>query len=73
MTVEWGWQKAVLLFLGLLTKALAANPPLPVAHGELIQVLSQKVWFAFDGAFLYLLRPPAQKKESPIDSGPTPS
>jgi hypothetical protein len=61
MKIDWGWPKAVLLFFGLIAKGLSVNEPLPIPAGELIKTVSNVLWIAFDGAFLWLLQPPKQK------------
>lgn len=63
MSVEWPLQKAGLLFVGLLLKGVATAEPLPFAWGATAKAVAGIVWPAFDGAFLWLLRPPTQQAE----------
>lgn len=69
MKVEWGLLKGVLLFLGLLTKSLATLDPLPFPWGDQVKAISAVIWPAFDGAFMWLLKPPKQKEETDVQPG----
>lgn len=60
--VEWPLQKASLLFLGLCAKGIAFAPePLPFYWGDQARAVCGILWLAFDGSFVYLLKPPSQK------------
>jgi hypothetical protein len=62
MNVEWGDQKRWLLFWGLVAKGIAFSDELPFQPGGMIlKWVANIVWMAFDGAFLYLLKPPAEQ------------
>lgn len=65
MKVEWAWLKAVLLFFGLILKGLAVSEPLPFDWGTAVKAVSSILWAAFDGAFLYLLKPPTEQNIEP--------
>lgn len=71
--IQWAWQKAVLLFLGLLCKGLALAEPLPFSWGIAAKAIAGIVWMAFDGAFMWLLTPPAEpvKELQKEDTGET--
>jgi hypothetical protein len=62
--------KAILLFLGLITKGLAISDPLPFSWGIPAKAVSGIIWPAFDGSLLWLLTPPTLKKETPTDETP---
>lgn len=65
MRIEWGWIKAMLLFLGLLCKGLAISDPLPFSWGIAGKAVAGIIWPAFDGAFFWLLKPPTQRNDTP--------
>ena len=65
--IQWAWQKAALLFLGLIAKGIADRDPLPFGWGVGLKAICGVLWFAFEGAFLWLLTPPSQQpKAEPI-------
>jgi hypothetical protein len=57
---EWGWQKATLLFCGLVCKGIAFStaPEIP----SWLKAWANVLWLAFDGSFVYLLQPPKQNQ-----------
>lgn len=59
--IQWGRVKAVLLFLGLCAKGLAASDPLPFWFGVGAKAVAAIIWPAFDGAFMWLLTPPTPR------------
>lgn len=63
MKVEWGWVKAILVFGGLVCKGLALQEPLSFEWGVMVHEVAGVIWPAFDGAFMWLLRPPSQEGE----------
>jgi hypothetical protein len=63
MKVEWAGWKAGLLFVGLILKGLALQEPLPFEWGVQAKAVAGITWPAFDGSFLWLLKPPTQKEK----------
>lgn len=65
--VDWGFTKATLLFLGLVTFELSNHAPLSFSFGLQLKEACEVMWPAFSGSFIYLLKPPTQKKDLPAD------
>lgn len=60
---RWGKAKTVLVFLGMLCKALAFADPLPWSWGSDAKAVAGALWAAIDGTLVYLLQPPAPKEQ----------
>lgn len=60
-TINYGWQKAALLFLALVVGGIAEANPFPFPHAEQWQAACKIAYTAFAGSFLWLLQPPQPK------------
>lgn len=59
--INYGWQKATLLFLALVVGGIAEADPFPFPHAAQWQVACSIAYKAFAGSFLWLLQPPQPK------------